>query len=111
MNFRKYLNEMYVKEQNKIYFIIPANILRVTNNINDYDDKYIIARYFYIIEVLECINYMLDQYVDCGNGFSISERLDNFYALKKLGIKFNVNDFKKKLIPKCLKLLTITRLC
>lgn len=85
MNFKQFLklNEMYVKENGKEYFLIPATIdnIKKCKTIKD-----VIKRNIAISEFYGCFCHMLEHYLKTKSGFYISNRSKNSKTLAKLGI-------------------------
>ena len=96
MNFKHFLklNEMYVKENGKEYFLIPA--------IND-----VLIRNISISEFYGCFCNMLDHYLKTKTGFYISKRGKNKDTLAKLGIDIDKPYAIKMLITRYLRYLSL----
>lgn len=106
MNFKQFLklNEMYVKENGKEYFLIPATIdnIKKCKTIKD-----VIKRNIAISEFYGCFCHMLDHYLKTKTGFYISKRGKNKDTLAKLGIDIDNPYARKKLITRYLRYLSL----
>lgn len=106
MNFKQFLklNEMYVKENGKEYFLIPATIdnIKKCKTIKD-----VIKRNIAISEFYGCFCHMLDHYLKTKIGFYISKRGKNKDTLAKLGIDIDKPYAIKMLITRYLRYLSL----
>ena len=106
MNFKHFLklNEMYVKENGKEYFLIPATIdnIKTCKDLND-----VLIRNISISEFYGCFCNMLDHYLKTKTGFYISKRGKNKDTLAKLGIDIDKPYAIKMLITRYLRYLSL----
>ena len=106
MNFKQFLklNEMYVKENGKEYFLIPATIdnIKKCKTIND-----VLIRNISISEFYGCFCHMLDHYLKTKTGFYIANRPKNSKTLAKLGIDIDKPYAIKMLITRYLRYLSL----
>ena len=106
MNFKQFLklNEMYVKENGKEYFLIPATIdnIKTCKDLND-----VLIRNISISEFYGCFCHMLDHYLKTKTGFYIANRPKNSKTLAKLGIDIDKPYAIKMLITRYLRYLSL----
>lgn len=105
MNFKQFLklNELYVKENGRNYFILPASIqnIKTCKDLND-----VLIRNIRISEIFDCFCYIFKHFLKTKSGFDVNTRPKNIYTLNKLGIDFKKPFFKEKIIQKFLRYLT-----
>lgn len=111
MFFRKFLDEMYVREYNREYFVLPVNINK--KSMLEDPELSMFVRNNYAKEVVDCLLEFLHQhYKDGRSNFIIQlNRGVNAETFKKLGYKDDVSNRIQLFAYKLLKNLKPEHFC